>query len=168
MPHLSGKPLCHVSIWQVLVLVHSMRVRPGATSYAGLLLERGRRGPPAGARRSAAALLGRLLLALIFVYAGYVQLRRIALRDWALTSAHRCAVCDMHMQLGAGSRSPLADSRLGHGGADLQFYWGAGHGVQGLWKSTTTFTCNSFSRVPIPNACLPVNSITCPILYVCM
>lgn len=86
---LLGKPQYHVLCWQVLVLVHSMRGRPGATSYAGLLLERGRRGAPAGARRSAAALLGRLLLALLFVYAGYVQLRRIALRDWALTSAHR-------------------------------------------------------------------------------
>ena len=71
------------------MLVHSIRGRPEATSYAGLLLERGRRGAPAGTRRSAAALLGRLLLALLFVYAGYVQLRRIALRDWALTSAHR-------------------------------------------------------------------------------
>ena len=73
------------------MLVHSMRARPGATSYAGLLLERGRRAAPTGPRRSAAALLGRLLLALLFVYAGYVQLRRIALRDWALNSAHRCA-----------------------------------------------------------------------------
>ena len=82
---------------QVLVLVHSIRGRPGATSYAGLLLERGRRGAPAGAQRSAAALLGRLLLALLFVYAGYVQLRRIALRDWALTSAHRwvATACDL-------------------------------------------------------------------------
>lgn len=31
------------------------------------------------------------LVQVLFLYAGYVQLRRIALRDWALVSAHQPA-----------------------------------------------------------------------------
>ena len=41
MPDSLGMPWYHVLCRQVLVLVHSVRGRPGATSYAGLLLERG-------------------------------------------------------------------------------------------------------------------------------
>ena len=74
-----------------LLLAHSARARAPAASYAGMLLERARRRTGPGAARSAAALAARLLLALLAVYAGYVQARRIALRDWALFSAHRPA-----------------------------------------------------------------------------
>ena len=74
-----------------LLLAHSARARAPAASYAGMLLERARARTGPGAARSTAALAARLLLALLAVYAGYVQARRIALRDWALFSAHRPA-----------------------------------------------------------------------------
>ena len=72
-----------------LVLANSVRESKAASSYAGLLLGGGdgaaggsRRLP--GVRKSAALLLGRLLLVALFAYVGITQVQRIIARDFIL------------------------------------------------------------------------------------
>ncbi len=64
----------------VLVLADSVRGRLAATSYAGLLLDRGRRQGP-GKRRSAAQLIGRLLLAVSTLSADYYHCAALFVRE---------------------------------------------------------------------------------------
>ncbi|CAD7703390.1 unnamed protein product [Ostreobium quekettii] len=65
-----------------LVLANSVKNHKKLTSYAGPLLSKSNDGP--GHRKSIALLFGRLLMAVLFVYVGYVQIRRVLARDWSL------------------------------------------------------------------------------------